>query len=141
MLPAMFRGVVAVALVALAAGAAHAGVKATVRGAEVLNVRRAPSLDSPPIATLPKNSVVTVDKVVDGWAQISLPSGQKGYAKAVYFELPAGIAVATLDTPTAAPTLTPELTPSSLEPATSTTMQPAAAGSSSDPPPHGATDC
>jgi len=118
MLPAMIRGAVVVALAALTADAAHAAKKATVRGAEVLNVRRAPSLDSPPFATLPKGTEVSVEKVSDGWALINLPGGHQGYAKAVYLDLSAGGAVAR-DTPVAALTFTPALTPSPLATATS----------------------
>ena len=92
MLPFM-RTALAVMLIALTAAAAHAAGKATVRGAESVNVRRTPNLDSPALVALRKGSVVKVEKVIGGWAQVTTESGTQGYVKAVFLDLPQGIPV------------------------------------------------
>jgi hypothetical protein len=92
MLPFM-RAALAVMLIASTAAAAHAAGKATVRGAEAVNVRREPSPDSPALVSLRKGSVVRVEKVIDGWAQVTTESGTQGYVKAVFLDLPHGIPV------------------------------------------------
>jgi hypothetical protein len=105
MFPATARGALAIALIASAIGTAHAaGKTATVRGAEAVNVRRAPSPDSPAFATLAKGTGVSVDKVVGTWALITLPGGRQGYVKAVFLELPPGVEVEAVETAAASPT-------------------------------------
>jgi hypothetical protein len=110
MLRATVRCVLAVASIAVLATVAHAAGKATVRGAEAVNVRRAPDPDSAAVATLPKGTVVKVERVVGGWALATLDSGQQGYIKAVFLALPAGIEVVALET--ASPGRTPPTAPS-----------------------------
>jgi hypothetical protein len=110
MLRATVRCVLVVASLPVLATAAQAAGKATVRGAEAVNVRRAPDLDSASFATLPKGTVVKVERVVNGWALATLDSGQQGYIKAVFLALPAGIEVAMLETPS--PGRTAPTTPS-----------------------------
>jgi hypothetical protein len=91
MLAARFRWMVALAAAVLGVETAYAAGTATVRGAEAVNVRRAPSADSPAFVSLPRGRSVTVERVADGWAVVTLPSGQQGYIKAVFLDLPAGI--------------------------------------------------
>jgi SH3 domain-containing protein len=88
---------------------AYAAGRATVRGAEAVNVRRAPSPDSAAIATLARGSSVKVQRVEDGWALVTLESGREGYVKAAFLELPAGIQVIALQptAPAAVPTPSP----------------------------------
>jgi hypothetical protein len=124
---AAVRGLLAAFLMAmLPAAAAHAAGQATVRGAEVVNVREGPSLNSPVFLSLQRGRVVTVEKLVGDWAQVVLESGRKGYVRSLYLALPAEIesmagqtgtltrAAAGRSTPTlrsdatsAAPTVTP----------------------------------
>ncbi len=88
---------------------AHAAGRATVRGADAVNVRRAPSTDSASFATLARGASVKVQRVEDGWALVALESGREGYVKAAFLDLPAGIEVVALP-PTAravAPTPSP----------------------------------
>lgn len=84
------------------ASVAQAAGRATVRGAAAVNVRRAPSANSAAFATLSRGSEVKVLRVVDGWAVIGLESGQEGYVKAAFLDLPAGMQVVTTE-PTAPP--------------------------------------
>ena len=124
MLPAIFRRALALLLLVMPGSAVYAAGKGTVRGATAVHVRRAPSTDSPSLATLPKGRVVIVEKVVGDWALIELPSGQQGYVRAEFLALPAGIALAALETAAALPTpaATPSLSPSDT-PATTPEMQ------------------
>ena len=92
MLPLM-RAARAVMLIALTAAAAHAAGRATVRGAESVNVRREPNADSPALVALRKGSAVRVEKVIGGWAQVTTENGTQGYVKAVFLDLPQGIKV------------------------------------------------
>ncbi len=110
MLPAILRCALGVLLIAMLGGTAHAAGKATVRGATAVHVRREPSTDSPSLGALPRGRVVTVEKVVGDWVLVTLPSGQRGYMRAVFLALPAGIEVATLEM--ASPPLTPATTAS-----------------------------
>ncbi len=102
---------VTLAVIALGPGAADAAGTATVRGVAAVNVRRGPSPDSPSLLTLRKGASVTVEKVVDGWAIVTLASGQQGYIKAAFLDLPAGIestsAPAATDTRSPAASATP----------------------------------
>jgi len=91
MLAARFRWIVAMAALALGPQAAAAAGTATVRGADAVNVRRGPSPDSAALLSLSKGSSVTVEKVADGWALVTLSNGQRGYVKATFLDLPAGI--------------------------------------------------
>jgi SH3 domain-containing protein len=120
MLRATVRCVLAVASIAVLATVAHAAGRATVRGAEAVNVRRAPDPDSAALATLPKGTVVKVERVVGGWALATLDNGQQGYIKAVFLALPAGIEVVALET--ASPGRTAPTTPSA--PPTDTAVSP-----------------
>lgn len=90
MFAAAARCILLAVLVALPV-AAHAAGKATVRGADSVNVREQPKPDSPVIVSLRKGRVVTVEKVLGAWAQITLDSGRQGYVKTVYLQLPSGI--------------------------------------------------
>jgi uncharacterized protein YraI len=114
MFPATLRCALVVVLIAVFAATAHAAGKGKVRGAEAVNVRRGPSADSPAFVALPKGSVVTVEKVVGVWAQVTLENGQQGYVKAAFVDLPAGIEVVAVET--ASPELPPPLTPPALPP-------------------------
>jgi uncharacterized protein YraI len=126
MLPAILRGALAALLALLAGGAAHAAGKGTIRGAEMVNVRRGPSPDGAAIAALPKGTVVTVERVVDGWALVRLASGQEGYVNAALMQLPAGIEVVSLHT--AAPETVPPSTPEALPTVTAVGVPSTSAG-------------
>jgi len=104
--------------------AAHAAGKGTVRGAEAVNVRRGPSADSAPFAALPKGSVVTVERVVGAWAEVTLENGRQGYIRAAFINLPVGIEVVEQESETPA-TMVPA-SPSPL-PTDTATSSPAAA--------------
>ena len=91
---------------------AHAAGRATVRGAEAVNVRRAPSPDSPSLATLARGASVKVERVEDGWAVVTLESGREGYVKAAFLNLPPGIEVVALPPTVAA--LAPTFSPAAL---------------------------
>ena len=124
MLATTLRCAVAMLLIAMLSTGAHAAARATVRGAEAVHVRRGPSTESPAFARLPQGRVVSVESVTGGWALITLPGGQKGYVKAVFLALPAGVVAATAETSArpgapsaialAAATPTPEWTPSAV---------------------------
>jgi hypothetical protein len=108
----MFAAVARCALLAVLIAppvAAQAARRGTVRGADGLNVREQPSLDSPVIVALRRGRVVVVEKVLGEWALITLDSGRKGYVKAVFLELPAGSEV--VAGATAAPPATRPPTP------------------------------
>src|SRR5262245_26623187 len=90
---AAFLSCAVLAVVAALPTVAGAAGKGTVRGAEAVHVREQPSLDSPSIVTLSKGRVVTVEKVLGPWALVVLDSGRRGYVKAVFLELPPGIAM------------------------------------------------
>src|SRR5215470_17873106 len=120
MLPVTMRAAVVVAVLIALPVVAHAAGKATVRGAEAVNVRREPSTDSPSIVAIRKGSAVKVEKVIGAWALVTLQSGTQGYVKAVFLQLPPGIvvepeaqlaAITPADTPAAAPTETAVATP------------------------------
>jgi len=120
MLPVTMRAAVVVAVLIALPVVAHAAGKATVRGAEAVNVRREPSTDSPSIVAIRKGSAVKVEKVIGAWALVTLQSGAQGYVKAVFLQLPPGIvvepeaqlaAITPADTPAAAPTETAVATP------------------------------
>jgi hypothetical protein len=88
---------------------ADAAGKATVRGADAVNVRHAPSPDSASFAILSRGASVKVQRVEDGWALVTLGSGREGYVKAAFLDLPAGIEVVAVQptAPAAAPTPSP----------------------------------
>jgi hypothetical protein len=102
MLPAAVRCVLVAVLTVILAAAAHAAGKATVRGAEAVNVREEPRPDSPAFVTLRKGREVTVEKVIGDWALITLDSGRQGYVRAVFLNLPRGIESVAGQTPEAA---------------------------------------
>lgn len=117
MIAASFRWMVAMAVIAFGAAAAYAAATATVRGADSVNVRRGPSLDSPAFFSLAKGSSVSVDKIADGWALVTLANGQQGYVKAVFLDVPAGIEkVAAPSGPAAAtPSIAPTVAPTTAD--------------------------
>lgn len=98
-------------IAALDAPARAGGKKATVRGAEAVNVRDSPSPDSPAFVALTRGRTVTVEQVIGAWALVTLDSGRKGYVKAVFLELPAGVQV--VAAPAGPPALTPAPAPPS----------------------------
>jgi hypothetical protein len=102
------RTALALVLIAIPAAAVHAAGKATVRGAEAVNVRREPSTDSAALVSIRKGSVVKVDEVIGGWAHVTLQGGTQGYVKAVFLELPAGIHIVVPEP--VAPAVTPPAT-------------------------------
>lgn len=122
MRPATVRCVLAAVSIAVLATVAHAAGKATVRSAHAVNVRRRPGTDSAAFATLPKGTVVKAERVVDGWALVTLENGQQGYIKAVFLDLPAGSALVALETATPGPT--PPITPSALPTGTAMSTAP-----------------
>src|SRR5262249_30664617 len=93
MLAALLRCVLAAVLIAAWDVPARAAGKATVRGAGAVNVREAPDQQSQAIVSLTKGRTVTVEKVVGGWALVTLDSGRRGYVEAGFIALPAGIPV------------------------------------------------
>jgi hypothetical protein len=93
MLRATCRCLLATFLIAAVPAAVRAAGQATVRGADVVNVREAPSLDAPAFYSLEKGRVVTVEKVVGDWAMVTLESGRQGYVRSLYLALPQGIEV------------------------------------------------
>src|SRR5512134_378619 len=93
MLPATLRCVLAALLIVALPMAALGAGKATVRDAESVNVREAPSAESPVLLSLRKGREVTVEKVVGDWALITLEGGRQGYIRTLYLALPAGIGV------------------------------------------------
>jgi uncharacterized protein YraI len=112
----MLRTVVASAAACIAllcCGVAAAATNATVRGAELVNVRRGPSPDTPAFATFTRGATVTVESVAGDWALVVLDNGARGYVRTNYLELPPGVVVAAIDTPTIeagdGPTATPDL--------------------------------
>ena len=109
---AIVRPLLGVVSILMVVPVAHAAGRATVRGAEAVNVRRAPSLDAASFATLARGSSVKVQRVEDGWALITLESGREGYIKAAFLDLPAGIEVVAL--PPTAPATAPTPSPAEL---------------------------
>jgi hypothetical protein len=97
------------ALLIAVSTAAHAAGTATVRGADGVNVRQQPDADSPSIVVLRRGRVVTVERLIGPWALIRLDSGRRGYIKATYLDLPAGLAVEAVAT--ASPPVTAAATP------------------------------
>jgi len=126
MLPAAFRCVLVAVSTAILASAAYAAGKATVRGAEAVNVREEPSPDSPAFVVLRKGREVTVEKVVGVWALITLDSGRKGYVRAVFLNLPPGIQTVAVQTPeSAVPSFTHTAIGATATPAGALTSAPA----------------
>src|SRR5262245_58577965 len=111
MLAAIHRCALAGLLIAALEAPVLAAGKATVRGADAVNVREAPSLDSPTIVALTRGRTVTVEQVIGAWALITLDSGRKGYVKAAFLDLPAGIEV--VSAPPESPVFTPPSEPAS----------------------------
>ena len=124
MLPAALRCVLAASLISTLPIAAHGSGKARVRGAASVNVRAAPSTESEAILWLPEGREVTVEKVVGDWALITLEKGRRGYVKAVFLALPAGLEV--VAGPPATPALSPQAHSTPLE--TSSLSTPVATG-------------
>ena len=125
MLPATSRCVLVAVLIVTLPMAVYGSGKASVRGAEVVNVRQAPSTGSPVLLSLPKGREVTVEKVVGDWAVITLAGGRRGYIRTIYLALPTGIEVV------AGPPATVEISPRVLPAVT----PPRAASWSPTPPP------
>jgi uncharacterized protein YraI len=113
MLPATLRCVLAASLITTLPVAAHGSGKAKVRVTAV-NVRAAPSAESPAFLWLPEGREVTVEKVVGDWALVALEGGRKGYIRADLLALPAGIAMVT--GPAATRALSPRATPAQSAP-------------------------
>jgi hypothetical protein len=112
MRPAIVRPLFGAMSMLMVVSVAHAAGRATVRGAEAVNVRRAPSSDSPSFATLARGASVKVERVEDGWAVVTLESGREGYVKAAFLNLPPGIEVVALPPTVAA--LAPTFSPAAL---------------------------
>lgn len=97
-------------------------VRATVKGAEAVNVRRGPGLETQAIVALHHGASVRVEERVGQWALVVLDSGERGYVNAAYLEIAEGAPI-----PTALPTgsladaspaeMTPVPTATSLPPA------------------------
>lgn len=109
----------AVCCVVLTPLGSAAAVKGTVRGAEVVNVRRGPGPSTVAFAALPKGSTVAVEHVAGGWALVVLQNGERGYVNAAFLDLPPDVPILPVDTPaaetTAAPAPTGGPTPAATE--------------------------
>lgn len=81
-------------------------VRATINGAEAVNVRRGPGLDTTAFAALRQGASVLVEERVGQWALVLLDSGERGYVNAAFLDVAAGGTI-----PTAAPTGPVEGTP------------------------------
>jgi len=79
-----------------------APVKATVRDVNAVNVRRAPDPESPAFLYLSRGTTVTVERVIDGWALVSLANGQQGFIKATYLQLPRDVEIVAAESATPA---------------------------------------
>jgi len=135
MLPATHRGALTAALIALLAAGADAAGYGTIRGAEMVNVRREANLDSPAFFSLPTGRVVKVEKVVSGWALIELPNGERGYVKALYVDLPAGIDIVAAEATALPPTPSLVASPPPTDTPPATTAPTSGAPSGIEPPP------
>ena len=71
-------------LVSVATPAGAAPIKATIEGAEAVNVRRGPGLDTPAFAGLHRGDTVRVEERTGQWALVVLGSGERGYINAAY---------------------------------------------------------
>lgn len=101
MLRTVIRSCVCAALLSLAAVsiARAESVRAVVRGADALYIRRGPGIDSPAFATLVKGTEVEVEGVVDSWALIRTTRGERGYVHRTFLALPPGTELSQLPRP------------------------------------------
>ena len=94
-------------LVSVAAPAGAAPIKATIKGAESVNVRRGPGPETPAFVALHRGDTVRVEERTGQWALVVLESGERGYINAAFIDLAPGATI-----PEAAPTEIAAETPS-----------------------------
>lgn len=94
-------------------------VRATIRGAEAVNVRRGPGPDTAAIVALHRGASVRVEERVGQWALVVLDNGERGYVNAAFLEVVAGAALPTegaVGTPPADATPAPTATTAAAAP-------------------------
>jgi SH3-like domain-containing protein len=104
---ALFVCIAMAVLVSVAAPAGAAPIKATIRGAESVNVRRGPGPDTPAFVALHRGDTVRVEERTGQWVRVALESGERGYVNAAFIDLAPGATI-----PEAAPTEIAAETPS-----------------------------
>ncbi|MFN8643997.1 MAG: SH3 domain-containing protein [Candidatus Binatia bacterium] len=112
------------AVIALVAPcAAAAAGRATVKGAQAVNLRSGPGADTAAVVTLRQGAAVQVEERTGQWALVVLDSGERGYVNVAFLEMAGGAplptTVATVAAGLGAPEATadPTATPSPTAPA------------------------